>query len=639
MSDLPVTSIMSLFDTAHSKQIHLEPNRPQGHAPLARFHRYNGSDRYLDPRHFRFLSRLGTETGLPIDEDPAEDHSWHDVTDEKPDLRAVESPLTLFQSSESMNDLLNRFPVGAWKSPCLQYYLQQDDGVKARLAGLEQLCNDTTGLLSNHQKHPRRPWHSDLRAILPGLLVIDCFSMRVVSADPSSPYVALSYVWGEDAGGGEKKGFKTDLRGQPLPQTIRDAMNVVRVLGMKYLWVDRCCIDDSEPGTKHHTINNMDAIYEAAHLTIIAACGRDAEHGLPSVSRTLRCLDEDTTPPWNGIVYSDFSDPHLRQFQNSKYKTRGWTFQEDLLSQRRLIFTNERATLYYREKDRISASSGIFAHINEYSQRSLGYSSDSLRAFLGVFRAYERLQAPVKHIWGVPFLLGRDGNMVQPGYGLLWKANQSCSLRRIQGLPSWTWAGWGSWSIDSRESKSGPYLWLEATPKQLRRKLAAPDTSDISIEVLVGGQPRDISDHFRAVHTPPPPGDGVEPAPVLYLTAWSTTVNVRISLQSACVHFSDKDLKAAESTVDPTADSLYRDEPQSDGHWSCQWTAAVICWRGAKDDVRAPRTQCLLLERVGDDNFRRVGVLQTDWQKADLDEDWCIVELDRSFSRKRFRIE
>lgn len=630
---------MSLLDTAHLKQINLELYRPEGHAPLARFHRYNGPDQYLDPRHFRFLSRLGAETGFPIDEDPAEDHSWHDDTDGKPDLRAVGSPLTLFNSSESMNEFINRFSIGAWKSPSLQYYLQQDEGVRPRIAGLDQLCNDTTGLLSNHQKHPRRPWHSDLRAILPGLLVIDCFSIKVVSADPSCPYVALSYVWGEEAGGGEKKGFKTDLRDQRLPRTIRDAMNVVRVLGMKYLWVDRYCIDNSEPAAKHHTINNMDAIYEAAHLTIIAASGRDAEHGLPSVSRTLRTLDEDTIPPWDGIVYSEFSGPHLRQFQNSKYLTRGWTFQEDLLSRRRLIFTNNRATLYYGAEDRISASSSIFAHINEYSQRTLGYPSDSLRAFLGVFRAYERLQAPVKHVWGVPFLLDRNGNMVQPGYGLLWKANQACSLRRIQGLPSWTWAGWGSWSIESRESKSGPYLWLDATPKQLRRKLAAPDTSDVSIEVLVGGQPKDISDHFRAVRTPAPPGDGGEPAPVLYLTAWSTTVNARISLPSACVHFSDGDLKAAESTVDPIADSLYRDEPQVHGHWSCQWTAAVICWRATKGDVRAPRTQSLLLERVGDDTFRRVGVLQTDWEKADLDEGWRIAELDRSFSRKRLRIE
>lgn len=626
---------------------------------LTRSHQYPDFDRHLYPARdiaegdlipsiFKFLSRLGTDEELHVDGDPTTDPSSNGHSDDKPDLRAVAAPQTLFnrsgESSESFTDFASRFPAAAWKSFSLKYYLQHDEGVLPRIAGLEQRCNDMRGLLSNQHKYPRRPWRSDLRAILPGLLVIDCFSRQVVAADPSCPYVALSYVWGPARVGGEKEGFRTDLRSHRLPRTIRDAMNVVRVLGMKYLWVDRYCINSTEPGTKHHTINNMDTIYEAANLTIIAACGGSGEHGLPSVSRTMKALDEDTTPPWNGIVYSEFSNPHLRQFQNSTYSTRGWTFQEDLLSQRRLIFTNDRATLYY-EEDRISESSGIFAHINEYTQRRLTYPSDLLKAFLGVFRAYKRLRPPVKHVWGVPFLLDRGGNISHPGDGLLWRATKTCSLRRIKGLPSWTWAGWGSWSthdtadgdIVSRESQSGPYRWL-LDNVDLRRETRDWEPSDISLEVEAGAQLTDVSDHFRADHRRPPSVEGEELAPVLYLTAWSTTVNVRVSLTRR-VHSADKDLKAAEFIVDPTPESLHNGGLLVNGQWNCQWTAAIICWSAEKGDTRHIRTQSLLLDRVEDDIFRRVGVLETDWHRSDLEEHECIDALDRSFARKRFRIE
>lgn len=328
----------------------IDPERKR-HPADAQFNRSHGDnifDWHLGPNLIKVLNQQGFGPKLHIEEDPTANLSPPGDSDDEPDLKAAASPQTLFNTSESINEFANKFPDSAYKSISIHYYLQCDEGVKARIAGLDQRCNDIRGLMSDKHKHPKRVWHSNLRDILSGLLVIDCFSRQVVVADPDCTYVALSYVWGPDGHDGDKRVFRTDLRGRRLPRTIRDAMNVVRVLGMKYLWVDRYCIDNTEPGTKHHMISNMDAIYEAAYLTIIAASGSHSDQGLPSVSRTFRALDEGTTPPWDGIVYSEFSQPQHEQFKNSTYSTRGWTFQEDLLSQRRLIFTIDRATLYNR---------------------------------------------------------------------------------------------------------------------------------------------------------------------------------------------------------------------------------------------------------------------------------------------------
>lgn len=590
------------------------------------------------PSHIKSLVRVGSDQDLGRNGTSATFFSSNDDSHDESDLKAMAAPQTSFNSYGSMQDFATCFPAPQWQSISLQYYLQKDEGLVPRLAGLDTRHSVAREMLSRW----RSP--SDFRKLLSGLLVIDCCANRVVAA-PNLTYVALSYVWGRAVGGGEKEDFKTDLRGCHLPRTVRDAMNVVLVLGMKYLWVDRYCINDTEPGTKHRMISNMDAVYEQAYLTIIAASGSDGDHGLPSVSRTVRALTEDNTPPWDGMVHSRLAGPHLAQFENSTWSTRGWTYQEGLLSQRQLVFTDNRATFRFLYKDHVEKAGSIFAHINKYSRRSLTYPSDLLKAFLGVFRVHARMWPPVKHAWGVPFRLDIDGHIRQPGYGLFWRASRTCSLRRIEGLPSWTWAAWNGWSTHDIADRDfvpcryqpGPYRWLLVKEDPWLGTLDW-EPSDISLKVEVRSQLTDISDYFRADHGRPRSAESEELAPVLYLTAWSTTVNVRISL-TGCVRFANKDLNTAEFTVDPTPESLYNGEPLVNGQWSCQWTAAIICWGANHGDIRHIRTQSLLLDRVEDGIFRRVGILETDWHKSDLDEQERIDGLDRSFARKRFRIE
>jgi Heterokaryon incompatibility protein (HET) len=108
-------------------------------------------------------------------------------------------------------------------------------------------------------------------ASLPGLRVINCRRSPLAVEDRpwSARYVALSYVWGQTFG--------------DWPKTVLDAAEVTKQPGEQYLWVDRLCIDQSNLQEKQFLISKMDAIYEGAEFTIVAAAG-DASTGLPGVT-------------------------------------------------------------------------------------------------------------------------------------------------------------------------------------------------------------------------------------------------------------------------------------------------------------------------------------------------------------------
>jgi hypothetical protein len=69
-----------------------------------------------------------------------------------------------------------------------------------------------------------------------------------------------------------------------LSITIRDAIDVVRRLDKKYIWVDALYIVQDDPQDQDTQIPLMTTIYQRAILTIYAAYGEDANAGLPGVN-------------------------------------------------------------------------------------------------------------------------------------------------------------------------------------------------------------------------------------------------------------------------------------------------------------------------------------------------------------------
>ncbi|KAF7536328.1 hypothetical protein G7054_g4627 [Neopestalotiopsis clavispora] len=314
-------------------------------------------------------------------------------------------------------------------------------------------------------------------------------------------YIALSYVWGTSScEPGDRKKFEPE----PL---IKDAMIVTKRLGYKYLWVDRYCIKDGEDH-KQLMINQMDRVYSKACATIIASTCDSAQDHLPGVH----------SPPQGEQVefgkvtfvkLGDIPDEVLR----SKWASRGWTYQEAYLSQRRLIFTQggviflcnqeclrETQRDYYgsfldeRESPHDfswmlpggnNALARLQSQITQYSQRNLTFEEDLLRAFQGVMRHYETSGTAelISHLWGLPISYNASANHVPRDNAriticLAWSHKQPTKERR-KNFPSWSWTGWAG-MVESLE-----WRWADLYSEQ---KDIASSISDTMKDPASAGQ-------------------------------------------------------------------------------------------------------------------------------------------------------
>lgn len=359
------------------------------------------------------------------------------------------------------------------------------------------------------------------------LRVIDCQSLEIIAVPPKASYIALSYVWGST--------HETHESG--FSRTIRDAIAVTKGLGYRYLWVDKHCIEQGDDNDKHHQIRQMDLVYQAADLTIIAAAGRDAGAGLPGILDTQR-NHQPVVEIGDFLIINSMPHPH-NTILKSKWSTRAWTLQEAVLSRRRLVFTPDqmyfecgamnccesllehRRLLHTRSKERAIryCHSGIFsgrsenpfrsieprgayydislltALIEQYTARNLSYEQDSLNAFEGIFKRFCNpsfkhgyIERICRHIWGLPLVTNRFlGSLGSFKFNFFWRHQldgDSIPTRR-KAFPSWSWAGWSGAVVftnpDPLTANLEKKIWLELE-----------DSSRVSLEyVLLTFQPSD----------------------------------------------------------------------------------------------------------------------------------------------------
>lgn len=252
-----------------------------------------------------------------------------------------------------------------------------------------------------------------------------------------------------------------------LPRTINDVIDFVKAMGERYLWIDGLCLvqDDHEDITLG--IQMMNSIYHGAYCTIVAASGDDANAGLnPGQDRTQPV--EKIAPGLNMTIIHSI-DWH---FNRSKYKTRGWTLQELVLSRRTIIFIDRKVHfrcrtanwsedtwaekwLDWQDPDDSNFTripglmDGLLAHLwpyqklcEEYSRRVLRRDGDALRATAGIIRSLAA---------GMQTLLVEG----LPGYYLdhfLLFISTKGDLQRRPAFGSFSWAGWNGAVMWPREN-------------------------------------------------------------------------------------------------------------------------------------------------------------------------------------------
>ncbi|KAK5656063.1 hypothetical protein OQA88_5202 [Cercophora sp. LCS_1] len=325
------------------------------------------------------------------------------------------------------------------------------------------------------------------------LRLIDTVSKCLVCSSLSERYVALSYVWGNveqfQCTRSALPGLLDEKDGLPrhwdkLPKTITDAIELVKAIGERYLWVDTLCIVQDDPDDKAIQIAKMDQIYSTAVLTICAVRGENAQAGLPGVFPGTRPQGSYAISPTMGLVANPGNgESHVR---HSEYESRGWTLQERALARRCLYvldatvvvscrrwYADEKDTNWLRDRDQeerkgkinlehaMAVYSPLYAlhrairrgdgHILEtarvynglvelYTKRRLTYRTDIVNAFTGIASRMEG------------FVSGRSLCAMPSGllsFALLWSManpdrlnDEKPRLERNHDWPSWAWAGY-----------------------------------------------------------------------------------------------------------------------------------------------------------------------------------------------------
>lgn len=368
------------------------------------------------------------------------------------------------------------------------------------------------------KRHPECAKEDDL--MMPETRLIDCHTRELISVGPRDncrrPFVALSYVWGPNPnetielidGGSQHLQLP-----EKVPRTIEDAITITKSLGFDFLWVDQFCIDQHDEEDQKRQIRHMDLIYKCADLTIIAAAGENREYGLPGVTNPRKHVLEpfilETGPSQLQLTFGIF--PRRKgPRQNGSWHTRGWTFQEALLSRRRLVFSESKMHFeckchgqiqkeeygggesayidnggieklnesgdYQTICGKITLSTPLKIETNtvahkglveslvtyielamQYTTRQLSFAKDGLNAFHGVANSLQRFDKPVYSIAGIPFVenRGEDNLLAEAAFstGLSWHsiggkmADASASHNTDDEFPSWSWGNTQLWNV------------------------------------------------------------------------------------------------------------------------------------------------------------------------------------------------
>jgi hypothetical protein len=123
-----------------------------------------------------------------------------------------------------------------------------------------------------------------------------------------------------------------------IPLTMKDAIEITRRVGQRYLWVDVLCIQQDDLGHLHEQMSQMGMLYNHSYFTIFAISGNDANYGLPGTRPGSRNLNQYIRNV--GSLSIANSLPWMEEDElivSGAWGTRAWTFQERFRAQRGLF--------------------------------------------------------------------------------------------------------------------------------------------------------------------------------------------------------------------------------------------------------------------------------------------------------------
>jgi hypothetical protein len=297
-----------------------------------------------------------------------------------------------------------------------------------------------------------------------------------------SRYAALSYCWGTSApfttGSSTLESRCQGFSVAEMPLTLRESVQVVRDLGIRYLWIDALCIlqgdkeDDVARADWQKESARMHEVYGNAFVTIVAASSSDSQGGL--FHRRLSCTLPHQIQGLNltaskrndtvslGPPRLELNDGFKVNIHIEPISNRAWALQEWILSTRLLVFTTTRI-LFICDEHKIRAFNAVYQlrlprspsmpterdwHliVINFCARNMTKLEDKLPALSGLAK---RFSALTNREWG-NYLAGLWRTTLAED--LVWRREQSGSaLKDVLAIPnetgrcpnrapSWSWA-------------------------------------------------------------------------------------------------------------------------------------------------------------------------------------------------------
>ncbi|KAM0228896.1 hypothetical protein ACHAPO_010420 [Fusarium lateritium] len=305
-------------------------------------------------------------------------------------------------------------------------------------------------------------------------------------------YIALSHRWGDTqkhppfctrfkdptGRGHDIQSFKKAVPQADVPQTFKDAIDVTRRLGIRYLWIDSLCIIQGEGGDFNTEAKRMEDVFSCAYCVIAASRASNQLEGFirERPKRRFVTIEQgQSSPLYICEAIDDFDGDVLEGALNR----RGWVLQERALARRTVYFADAQTYFECGEGVRcetLTKMQNTMADLlgdARFPEKAMRTQSRGLkiRYFQALYQQYSHLE--LTHIQDRPLAISglesrlrkayrlRDDNWAKGGYGifddgpghglfhrsLLWQRSDGepvlelidFSKRPEHSVPTWSW--------------------------------------------------------------------------------------------------------------------------------------------------------------------------------------------------------
>jgi hypothetical protein len=223
-------------------------------------------------------------------------------------------------------------------------------------------------------------------------------------------YICLSHRWGSKScpefrtEKSTLEAYKKGIDFTRLPKLFAQVVQVVRQLGINYLWIDSLCIVQDDYDDWNRESAKMGTIYKNGYLTIAAARSRHCGDDLFSPASAFETIHGNNQ---QGESFSLLLNPYGKSFapasvyhpnresvdQLNPLSSRAWVFQERYLS-RRVVYFREHELVWECQKEMCCECGFEYSGVPDWEQfvkKEFTYAASNPDFWHKIVRIYTRL--------------------------------------------------------------------------------------------------------------------------------------------------------------------------------------------------------------------------------------------------------